>query len=110
MGDDVDVEVGSRLTGDGGAHAGAEGVLPRPAAADAEHDLGCVHTTREVEQGGRDVIAYDVVERAAEVLDQGPLGRELLGRGGTQAVAAGDVDREHLTAGCPSRRAGRHGG
>lgn len=39
-----------------------------------------------------------MVERAAQVFDQGALDGQLLGRGGGEAVAAGDVDREHLAA------------
>ncbi|BFO16016.1 hypothetical protein SHKM778_24040 [Streptomyces sp. KM77-8] len=73
MGDDVHVQVGSGVPGDGGADAGAEDVLPGRAAGGAEHDLGGVGAAREGEQGGRDVVADDVVEGAAEVLHQGAL-------------------------------------
>ena len=99
VGDDVDVEVGAGLAGDGRADAGAEDVLPGLAAAGAEHDLGGVDAARELQQRGRDVVADDVVEGAAEVLDEGALDGQLLGRGGGQPVAAGDVDGEDLAAG-----------
>ncbi len=39
-----------------------------------------------------------MVEGAAEVLDQGALDGQLLGRGGCQPVAGGDVDGEDLPA------------
>ncbi len=99
VGDDVHVQVGPAVAGHRGAHAGAEDVLPGLAARGAEHDLRGVGAAREVEQGGGDVVAHHVVEGAAEVLDEGALDREFLGRGGGQPVAAGDVDGEHLAAG-----------
>ncbi len=105
VGDDVDVQVGSGLAGHGGADAGAEDVLPGLAAAGAEHDLGGVDAAGELQQRGRDVVAYDVVEGAAEVLDEGALYGEFLGRGRGQPVAAGDVDGEDLAAGALGRHA-----
>lgn len=110
MGDDVDVEVGSGFAGDGGADAGAEDVLPGAAAAHAEDDLGGVDAAGEFQQGVGDVVADDVVEGSAEVLDQGPLDGQFLGRGGGEPVAAGDVDGEDFTARRPSRRGVRPGG
>ena len=68
------------------------------AARDAQDDLGGVDSAGEVQQGLRDVVADDVVEGAAEVFDQRALDGEFLGRGGGQAVAAGDVDGQDLAA------------
>ncbi|CAM5241391.1 hypothetical protein SAURM35S_04793 [Streptomyces aurantiogriseus] len=99
MGDQVDVEVGPGRPGDRRTDAGAEDVLPALAAGDAEHDLGGVHAAGEVEERGRYVVADDVVEGAAEVLHQGALDGEFLGRGRGQAVTAGYVDRQHLATG-----------
>lgn len=79
MGDDVDVEVGPGLAGDGGAHTRAEDGLPGTAAADPQHDLRGVAPAGELQQRVGDAVAYDVVESAAEVLDQGPLYGEFLG-------------------------------
>ncbi|EPH45982.1 putative Sensor protein KdpD [Streptomyces aurantiacus JA 4570] len=104
--DDVDVEVGPRLAGDGRADAGSEDVLPGLAARGAEDDLGGVDAPREFEQGPRDVVAYDVMERSAQVLHEGALDGQLLGRGGGEAVAAGDVDGEDLAAGALGGHAG----
>ncbi|MDQ0949059.1 hypothetical protein QFZ24_002982 [Streptomyces phaeochromogenes] len=47
-----------------------------------------------------------MVEGAAEVLGEGALDGQFLGRGGGQAVAAGDVDGEHLAAGALLREPG----
>ena len=99
VGDQVDVEVGSGVPGDGRADARPEHVLPALAPRDAQHDLGGVDPAREGQQRGRDVVADDVVEGAAEVLDEGALDGEFLGRGGGQPVAAGDVDGHDLAAG-----------
>lgn len=98
MRDDVHVEVGAGLPGDGGAHPGAVDVLPGLATAGAEDDLGGVDPPGEGQERGGYVVADDVVEGAPEVLDEGALDRELLGRRGGQAVAAGDVHREDLAA------------
>lgn len=106
MGDDVDVEVGPGLPGDGGAHPGSVDVLPGLAAAGAEDDLRGVHPTGEFEERRGYVVADDVVERAAQVLHEGALDGEFLGRGGGQPVAAGYVDGEDLAA----RALGRHPG
>ncbi len=107
VGDDVDVQVGPGLAGDRGAHPRPEDVLPGLAARGAEDDLRGVDPAREVEQRGRDVVADDVVESAAEVLGEGALEGEFLRGCGGQAVAAGDVDGQHLAASPPSRRAAR---
>lgn len=98
VGDDVDVQVGPRVAGDGGADAGPEDVLPGLAAGGAQHYLGGVDAAREVQQGLGDVVAYDVVVGAAEVLDEGALDGQLLGRGRGEAVRAGYVDGEDLAA------------
>lgn len=79
MGDDVHVQVGSAVAGDGRADAGTEDVLPGAAAGGAEDDLGGVGAAREVEQGGGYVVADDVVEAAAEVFDEGALGGQFPG-------------------------------
>ncbi len=99
VGDDVDVEVGARLAGDGRADPGPVDVLPGLAAAGAQHDLGGVDAPGELQEGRGYVVADDMVEAAAQVLDQGALDRQLLRGGGGQAVAAGDVDGEDLAAG-----------
>jgi hypothetical protein len=78
---------------------GPQDVLPGLAARGAEDDLGGVDAAREVEEGGRHVLAQHVVEGAAEVLDQGALDRELLRGGRGQPVAAGHVHGQHLAAG-----------
>ncbi len=72
VGDGVHVDVAA-VAGDGGAHTGAVDVLPRPAAAGAEHHLGGVDAPREVQQPGRRVVAEHGVEAAAEALHQSPL-------------------------------------
>lgn len=77
--DDVHVEVGARLAGHGHADAGPEDVLPRLAARGAQHDLGRVDAACELQERGRYVVPYHVVEGAAQVLDEGALERELLG-------------------------------
>lgn len=105
--DDVDVEVGAGLAGDGGADAGAVDVLPGLATAGAEHDLGGVDTPGEREECRGYVVADDVVERTAEVLDEGALSGEFLGRRGGQSVTAGDVDGEDLAAGALGGHPGR---
>ncbi len=102
--DDVHVEVGPRVAGHARADAGAEHVLPRAAAAGAEHDLGGVDSACEGEQRLGDVVADHMVKRSSQVFDQGALDRELLRRGRGQAVAAGDVDGQDLAA----RALGRH--
>ncbi|EPJ41365.1 putative Sensor protein KdpD [Streptomyces afghaniensis 772] len=99
MGDDVHVEVGPGLPGDGRADTGSEDVLPGLAARGAQDDLRGVHPAGEGEQRGRYVVADHVMERSAEVLDEGPLHRQFLGRGRGQPVAAGYVDGEYLAAG-----------
>ncbi|MGW2855452.1 xanthine dehydrogenase family protein molybdopterin-binding subunit, partial [Streptomyces sp. NPDC001215] len=96
--DEVDVQIGTGLAGDRGTDTGPENVLPAPAARDPEDDLGGVHTAGEVEQGRRDVITDDVMEGPAQILDQRALYGKFLRRGAGQAVAAGDVDGEHLAA------------
>ncbi len=98
VGDEVDVEVGAGLPGDRRADAGPEDVLPALAAGDAEDDLGGVDAAREVQQRGRYVLADDMVEGAAQVLDEGALLGEFPRGGRGEAVAAGDVDRQHLAA------------
>lgn len=75
--DEVDIEVGTGVTGDRGADARPEDVLPAPAPGGTEDDLGGVRSAGEVEEGGRYVVADDMVEGAAEVLDQGALEGQL---------------------------------
>ncbi len=107
VGDEVDVQVGTGFAGHGGAHAGAEHVLPALAPGHAEHDLGGVHPARELQQGGGDVVADHVVEAAAQILDEGALDGQFAGRGGGQPVAAGHVEREDLPSGALLREAHR---
>ncbi len=106
VGDDVHVEVGPGVPGDGGADAGPEDVLPGPAARGAQDDLGGVDPARELQEGDGDLVADDAVVRAAEVFDEGALGQELLRRGRAESVAARDVHGEHLPAGALLREPG----
>lgn len=107
VGDDVDVDVAG-VPGDGGAHTGPVDVLPGLAAAGAEHHLGGVDTPGEVQQRRRGVVAEDGVETPAEALHQGPLlDQGLWGARAGQAVRAGDVHGQQLTAGAARGDPGR---
>lgn len=107
MRDRVDVDVAgefdNRLTG---AASGDEAFEAAPAAG-AENELGGVLGTRELHQGGGDVIADHGVVAAAEVLDQPPLPDQRSVRGArSEPVAARDVDGEQVTAYRPVGDAG----
>ena len=85
--------------------------LREPAAAGgAEDELGGVLGAGEVEQGGGDVVADDLVVGAAEGFDEGALPGQGGRVGAGQAVAAGDVHGEQVGAACCGRRCGRRGG
>ncbi len=77
--DDVDVDVAGEAD-DAGADAGpAEDGLEPASARDADHELGCIHAARELDERDRNLIGDDVVIASAECLDEGALGVE--GRG-----------------------------
>ncbi len=78
-----------------------EEVRPPAASAGPEHQLRRVLRLREFQQGGRDVVADDVVVAPAERLHQDALLlQDGLGRSG-QAVTAGDVQGEQVAAAGP---------
>ncbi|MPM68759.1 hypothetical protein SDC9_115693 [bioreactor metagenome] len=98
MVDDVDVDVAG-FPDDGGADPLPGQQRRQPAAsADADHQLGRVHRAGEVDQGGRDVLAHDLVEAATQLLDQRPLRGQRPRARRPQPVLAGHMDRQELPA------------
>ena len=71
----------------------------RPPAGLADHDVAGVHPARELQDRVGDVLAQDVVEGAAQGLDQGALAQQGLGGAVGQAVPEADVQGQQLAAG-----------
>ena len=109
VGDDDDVDVAA-APDHSGAGAGEQGGAQRSAAGLPDHDLGGVDAAGELQERVGDVLADDVVEGAAEGLDQGALAQQRVGGAVGQAVARGDVDGQQVTAATGSPRSGRRGG
>ncbi len=98
MGDDVHVDV-ARLADHGRADARArQRRAEAPAAAHADDELRRVDGPGEVHERARDVVADDLVVRAAQRLDERALRGEGTGCGRAQAVLARDVHGEQLAA------------
>ncbi len=67
-------------------------------AADADDQLRGIRRPREVDERTRNVLADDLVEGAAELLDERALAVEGLGMAGPQPVGSRDVHGEELAA------------
>ncbi len=107
--DDVHIDV-ARLPGHRAAHTGPVDVLPGRATAGAQHDLGRVHPSGELQQSGGRIVPQHRVVRTTQALHQRPLlDQRLRGpRAGTgQPVRAGDVHGQQLTTGPAGRDPGR---
>ena len=98
VGDDHDVHVAAAAD-----HAGAgtwqeRGAQP-PAAGLADHDVAGVHPAGELQDRVGWVFAQDVVEGAAQGLDQGALAQQGIRCAVGQAIPEADVQGQQLTAG-----------